>query len=77
MKILSILLDLLLSSTASIDQSPEKSFAAMSTQYKQNPYAYVQTHHMPNVRFVAGHSGEFLGFAKLITPEVKVEDSQF
>lgn len=77
MKIQSILLGLLLTSTATFAQSLEQSFNAMNVAYKQNPYAYVQAHFAPNVRFIAGHSGEFKDFTQLITPDAKIEDSQF
>lgn len=76
MKTQFLLLALLLSSAASFAQSLEKSFNAMNAAYKQNPYAYMQTHFAPDARFIAGHDGSFMDISKLITPAMKIEDLQ-
>ncbi|ADB38996.1 nuclear transport factor 2 family protein [Spirosoma linguale] len=78
MKIQSLLLiGLLLSSTASLAQTLEQSFAPLMAEYKQSPYAFMQAHMAADVRFVAGHNGELMDIRKLVTPDQKVEDAQW
>jgi hypothetical protein len=77
MKTQCFLLALLLSSTATFAQTLEQSFRPMMAEYKQNPYAYAQAHFAPDIRFIAGHNGEFMDIRKLITPAMKIEDDQF
>ncbi|GAB4034292.1 nuclear transport factor 2 family protein [Spirosoma gilvum] len=77
MKFQFFLLALLFSSTATFAQTLEQSFSTMMAEYKQNPYAFMQARMAPDVRFIAGHNGEFMDIHKLITPDQKVEDAQW
>lgn len=76
MKTKFFLLALLLSSTSAFAQTLEQSFTSTMAEYKQSPYAFMQAHMAPDVRFIAGHNGELMDIRKLITPDQKIEDTQ-
>ena len=71
-----VTLALLLMSAGAMAQTLEQTFRTLITDFKANPYVYVQANYANDFRFIAGHNGEFRTKDRMIGPTTKIEDVQ-